>query len=204
MGSGACPRLRLSFGTIRLARMETGEGTESCCMPRTLARCAVFRRPDSMLAFAASTSIPPFNSGRRFAEYDDTLAPSVWLAMMRERLEAARALLSEDGAIFVEIDDTGLGPLQVVMNDVFGRDQRVATITVVRSAATGHKAKNRGPVNVADYILVYAKDRAGGVVIPSYASAPATMMPTERGSSIRTIHRMHGVFARWRPTSAGR
>jgi adenine-specific DNA-methyltransferase len=103
---------------------------------------------------------PPFNSGRRFAEYNDALAPNEWLAMMRERLEAARALLSEDGAIFVEIDDTELGPLQVVMSDVFGRDQRVATITVVRSAATGHKAKNRGPVNVADYILVYAKDRA--------------------------------------------
>ncbi|MGA3121606.1 MAG: site-specific DNA-methyltransferase [Polyangiaceae bacterium] len=103
---------------------------------------------------------PPFNSGRRFAEYNDTFSPNAWLAMMRERLEAARALLSEDGAIFVEIDDTELGPLQVVMSDVFGRDQRVSTITVVRSAATGHKAKNRGPVNVADYILVYAKDRA--------------------------------------------
>jgi adenine-specific DNA-methyltransferase len=46
------------------------------------------------------------------------------------------------------------------MDDVYGRAQRISTITVVRSAATGHKAINRGPVNVTDYLLVYAKDRA--------------------------------------------
>jgi adenine-specific DNA-methyltransferase len=103
---------------------------------------------------------PPFNSGRRFAEYEDALEPRAWRSMMRDRLEAARALLAEDGAIFVEIDDTELGPLQGAMDDVYGRDQRVSTITVVRSAATGHKAINRGPVNVTDFILVYAKRRA--------------------------------------------
>jgi adenine-specific DNA-methyltransferase len=103
---------------------------------------------------------PPFNSGRRFAEYDDALTPEAWRAMMRERIEAARGLLADDGAMFVEIDDTELGALQLVMDEVLGRDQRISTITVVRSAATGHKAINRGPVNVADYLLVYARDRA--------------------------------------------
>jgi len=103
---------------------------------------------------------PPFNSGRRFAEYDDALSPEAWRAMMRERIEAARELLADDGAMFVEIDDTELGALQLLMDEVLGRAQRVSTITVVRSAATGHKAINRGPVNVADYLLVYARDRA--------------------------------------------
>jgi len=103
---------------------------------------------------------PPFNSGRRFAEYDDALSPEAWRAMMRERIGAARELLADDGAMFVEIDDTELGALQLVMDGVLGREQRVSTITVVRSAATGHKAINRGPVNVADYLLVYAHDRA--------------------------------------------
>ena len=103
---------------------------------------------------------PPFNSGRRFVEYDDALDPQAWRAMMIDRLGAARDLMSDDGAIFVEIDDTELGPLQCAMDDVFGRDQRISTITVVRSAATGHKAINRGPVNVTDYLLVYGKDRA--------------------------------------------
>jgi adenine-specific DNA-methyltransferase len=103
---------------------------------------------------------PPFNSGRRFVEYDDLLEPAAWRAMMVERLAAARDLMRDDGAIFVEIDDTELGPLQVAMDGVFGREQRLSTITVVRSAATGHKAINRGPVNVTDYLLFYAKDRA--------------------------------------------
>ena len=102
---------------------------------------------------------PPFNSGRRFAEYDDASTPAEWLSMMGERLQAARELLSEHGAIFVEIDDTELGPLLGVMDDVYGRDQRISTITVVRSAATGHKAHNRGPVNVTDFVLVYARNR---------------------------------------------
>lgn len=103
---------------------------------------------------------PPFNSGRRFVEYEDALDPDAWRSMMLERLAAARDLMSDDGAIFVEIDDTELGSLQCAMDDVFGRDQRISTITVVRSAATGHKAGNRGPVNVTDYLFVYAKDRA--------------------------------------------
>jgi adenine-specific DNA-methyltransferase len=103
---------------------------------------------------------PPYNSGRRFAHYDDTLEPAAWRSMMFDRLQAARALMAEDGAIFVEIDDTELGSLQGAMDDVFGRAQRISTITIVRSAATGHKARNRGPVNVTDYLFVYAKDRA--------------------------------------------
>ncbi len=103
---------------------------------------------------------PPFNSGRRFTEYEDALEPSEWRSMMTERLAIARDLMADDGAIFVEIDDTELGPLQVAMDHVFGRQERISTITVVRSAATGHKAINRGPVNVTDFLLVYAKDRA--------------------------------------------
>src|SRR5580658_6897072 len=102
---------------------------------------------------------PPFNSGRRFVEYEDALEPEAWRAMMVERIAAARVLLADDGSLVVEIDDTELGPLLVAIDSVFGREQRISTITIVRSAATGHKAINRGPVNVADYLLVFAKDR---------------------------------------------
>ena len=73
---------------------------------------------------------PPFNSGRRFAEYGDALTPEAWQSMMAPRLAAARTLLADDGAIFVEIDDTEVGPLQVTMDALFGREQRVATVTV--------------------------------------------------------------------------
>ena len=125
---------------------------------------------------------PPYNSRRRFAEYDDALDPAAWRVMVTERLVAARALLSDDGAIFVEIDDTELGALYAAMDEVFGREARVSTITIVRSAATGHKAINRGPVNVADYLLVYAKKRAAWRCNPvsreraGYDSAYATWL----------------------------
>jgi adenine-specific DNA-methyltransferase len=111
---------------------------------------------------------PPFNTGRTFAEYADSLTPRAWRRMMEDRLRAARALLAHDGAIFVEIDDTELGHLLALMDQVFGRENRISTITVVRSAPTGHKAQNRGPVNVTDFLLAYAMDK------PSWRAVPQT------------------------------
>ena len=102
---------------------------------------------------------PPFNTGRIFDQYRDARSPRDWRAMMRERLELLAPLLADDGAIFAEIDDTELGALVGLMDEVFGRAQRVSIVTVVRSASTGHKAKNRGPVNVTDFLLVYEKAR---------------------------------------------
>jgi len=103
---------------------------------------------------------PPFNTGRRFDEYDDRASPEAWTSRIEETLGALLPLVRDDGAIAVEIDDTELGALLVLMDRLLGRAQRISVITIVRSAATGHKAINRGPVNVADYLLVYAKDRA--------------------------------------------
>jgi adenine-specific DNA-methyltransferase len=102
---------------------------------------------------------PPFNSGRAFAEYGDRRTRGEWLAMMRARLSALLPLVADDGAVCVEIDDTELGPLQLLMDELFGAKNRVSTITVVRSAATGHKAINAGPVNTTDFLLLYAKDK---------------------------------------------
>lgn len=102
---------------------------------------------------------PPYNTGRTFAEYDDARAPDEWDAMMRPRLEALHALIADDGAVFVEIDDTQLAPLTLLLDTIFGAQNRISTITIVRSAPTGHKAINAGPVHVSDFLLVYAKDR---------------------------------------------
>jgi adenine-specific DNA-methyltransferase len=104
---------------------------------------------------------PPFNTGRRFAEYDDTRSPAEWRAFLRERLLAIAPLMAEDGALFFEIDDSELGAAIALCDEVFGRACRVATVTVVRSASTGHKAKNRGLVNVTDFLLVYERSQGG-------------------------------------------
>ena len=102
---------------------------------------------------------PPFNTGRTFAEYNDSLEAGDWAAMMRPRLEAIAPLLARDGAVFAEIDDNELATLIGLMDDVFGRANRISTITIVRSAPTGHKAINPGPVHVSDFLLAYAKDK---------------------------------------------
>ncbi len=101
---------------------------------------------------------PPFNTGRAFAEYDDARTPSEWRAFLGARLRAIAPLLARDGALFLEIDDSELGPAIGLCDEIFGRGARVSTVTVVRSASTGHKTRNRGPVNVTDFILIYARE----------------------------------------------
>lgn len=103
---------------------------------------------------------PPFNTGMAFAEYDDGLEHSTWLTLMRDRLELLWSLLAPDGSIWCEIDDTEVGYLNVLLDEQFGRDNRISTVTVKRSAGTGHKAINPGPINVTDYIFGYAKNRS--------------------------------------------
>lgn len=111
---------------------------------------------------------PPFNTGRTFAEYKDARSTGEWREMMHARLLGMKPLLSETGAIFVEIDDTELGHLQGLMDEVFRAKNRISTVTIVRSAPTGHKAKNVGPVNTTDYLLVYAKNRATFRYVPQF------------------------------------
>ncbi|HTX00305.1 MAG TPA: site-specific DNA-methyltransferase [Acidimicrobiales bacterium] len=103
---------------------------------------------------------PPYNTGASFEHYDDALSPPAWRRMMGEILDLLAPLLADDGSLWCEIDDTELGQLQVLLDDRFGRRNRITTVTIRRSAVTGHKAINPGPVNVADYLFGYARDRS--------------------------------------------
>ena len=71
---------------------------------------------------------PPYNTRSAFEHYDDNLEHSKWLAMMWPRLELLRELLSEDGAIWVSIDDNEVHYLKVIMDEVFGRRNFVANV----------------------------------------------------------------------------
>ncbi|MCL2779737.1 MAG: site-specific DNA-methyltransferase [Polyangiaceae bacterium] len=102
---------------------------------------------------------PPFNTGRTFAEYTDVRTSDDWASMIESRLRALAPLLADDGAVFAEIDDTELARLISLMDETFGAKNRISTITIVRSAPTGHKAKNQGPVHVSDFLLAYAKNK---------------------------------------------
>ena len=94
---------------------------------------------------------PPYNTGNAFEHYDDGLEHSIWLSLMRERLELLRNLLSDDGSIWISIDDTESHYLKVILDEIFGRRNFIIQITVQRGAATGHKAINPTPVQVCDY-----------------------------------------------------
>ena len=89
-------------------------------------RCSTWYR--SRRNAATICGDPPYNTGNDFAYRDDfrtVVADPArgWVAMMRPRLEAARELLAETGAIFVSIDDNEAGTLRLLMDEVFGRGQ---------------------------------------------------------------------------------
>lgn len=102
---------------------------------------------------------PPFNTKQAFEHYDDSLEHSIWLSIMYPRLELLRELLSEQGAIFVHIDDHELGYMLVMLDEVFGRNNKTFIITFKQGSATGHKAINPGCVSTSNYIIVYAKNK---------------------------------------------
>ena len=78
---------------------------------------------------------------------------------MKNRLEAAKELLRDDGSVWVNIDDNEIAYLTILMDEVFGRNQYITTVAVKRSAATGHKAINPAPIVVADFVIGYSKTR---------------------------------------------
>ncbi len=101
---------------------------------------------------------PPFNTQQSFMHYDDALEHSVWLTMMRDRLLSIRDLLAPDGSVWVHLDDSEVAYCRVLMDELFGRDNFVATVIW---------EKTDSPRMDADYfsgrhdtILVYRKSEA--------------------------------------------
>ncbi len=98
---------------------------------------------------------PPYNTGSAFEHYDDHLEHSTWLSLMYPRLELLRQFLSEDGSIWISIDDREGAYLQVICDEIFGRQNFVSNISWQRTYSTRNDAK--GIVNEVEHILVYSK-----------------------------------------------
>jgi adenine-specific DNA-methyltransferase len=97
---------------------------------------------------------PPYNTGSAFTHYDDGLEHSLWLSLMRDRLEAIRTLLADDGSLWITIDDNEAHYLKVLCDEVFGRGNFVAN--VIWQKRTSPEA--RLPLGAAhDHILVYGR-----------------------------------------------
>lgn len=102
---------------------------------------------------------PPFNTGQAFENYEDGLEHSIWLSLMRKRLLLLHSLLSDEGTLFVHIDDNEMPYLIVLLDEIFGRANRVSVITFKQASATGHKAINPGIVSVTNFVIIYVKDK---------------------------------------------
>lgn len=102
---------------------------------------------------------PPFNTQQAFEHYDDGYEHSIWLGLIRDRVESIRRLMSESGALFVHIDDNELAYLITLLDEIFGRTNRVSVITFKQGSATGHKSINPGVVSTTNFIVTYAKNK---------------------------------------------
>ncbi len=99
---------------------------------------------------------PPYNTGSAFTHYDDGIEHSLWLSLMRDRLEILRQLMSSDGSIWVNLDDNEAHYAKVLLDELFGRSNFIANIIWQKT----HTRENRTDIStVHDNILVFAKDR---------------------------------------------
>ena len=99
---------------------------------------------------------PPYNTGSAFTHYDDGLEHSIWLGLMRDRLEIIKRLLADDGSLWITIDDNEAHYLKVLLDEIFGRSSFIATCVWEKDKG------GRGDADISlshDNILVYAKNR---------------------------------------------
>ena len=97
---------------------------------------------------------PPYNTGSAFEHYDDGIEHSVWLSLMRDRLELIKRLLSDDGSLWITIDDNEAHYLKVLCDEIFGRSNYLAS--VVWEKDKGRRSDTAISVS-HDYILIYTK-----------------------------------------------
>lgn len=98
---------------------------------------------------------PPYNTGHDSFGYNDNFNHSTWLTFMKNRLEMAREILSNEGSIFIQCDDNEHAYLKILSDEIFGRDNFINQISWLRSSSGKTTSKNLS--NDVDYILWYSK-----------------------------------------------
>ena len=98
---------------------------------------------------------PPYNNQERYRHYEDSCSHEEWLKKITLRLELLKPLLSENGSLWISIDDNEVHYLKVVVDRVFGRRNFVSTI--VWQQRTSRENRRVFSYN-HEYLLVYAVD----------------------------------------------
>lgn len=99
---------------------------------------------------------PPYNTGSAFDHYDDGVEHSLWLSLMRDRLDIMHKLLAITGSLWVSLDDNEAHYFRVMADEVFGRRNFVADVAWQKKYSPGNNQKGLSSDN--DHILVWAKD----------------------------------------------
>ncbi len=99
---------------------------------------------------------PPYNTGSAFTHYDDGLEHSIWLGLMRDRLEIIRRLLSDDGSLWVTLDDNEAHYFKVMCDEIFGRGNFVTSVVWQKKYAP--KSDSKLLSSSHDFVLVYSKN----------------------------------------------
>ena len=105
---------------------------------------------------------PPYNTGSDSFGYNDKFNHSAWLTFMKNRLEIAREMLSDDGMIFIQTDDNEHAYLRVLMDEIFGVNRYLNTITIKAKASSGASGggEDKRLKKNTEFILLYANDNA--------------------------------------------
>jgi adenine-specific DNA-methyltransferase len=113
---------------------------------------------------------PPFNTGNDSFNYNDSFNHSSWLTFMKNRLTIAKQLLKSDGFIFIQCDYNEDAYLKVLMDEVFGNDLYLSTITVKSNSISGNKTqhKDKTILKNKDSIIVY-KNTSQIQINPQYS-----------------------------------
>ncbi|WQW35047.1 site-specific DNA-methyltransferase [Helicobacter pylori] len=99
---------------------------------------------------------PPYNTGNDSFNYNDNFNHSSWLVFMKNRLEAAKEFLSDDGVIFVQCDDNEQAYLKVLMDEIFGRDNFIACFVWEKTSNSLSRIRIK-----TEYILCYEQTKFG-------------------------------------------
>ena len=91
--------------------------------------------------------------------YNDSFKTSTWLTFMKNRLDLAKNFLLPEGSIFVQISDKNEGNLRLLLDAVFGPENFINKITVRTKSPSGFQTVNPGVFEVAEYILIYGKEK---------------------------------------------
>lgn len=129
---------------------------------------------------------PPYNTGAAFDTYDDGLEHSVWLSLMRERVELLRRLLSPGGMMFVSIDDHESAYLKVLLDETFGRTNYCGTFVWEKKKKPSFLHSSMG--SVTEYILAYAQDRSRARALTYGTTTSGKKYPINNaGNGVRDI-----------------